>query len=75
MSKQKYLKLSSFLKEEYPKGEVVGENISIGIQNVEKPTTPPVGHPSFGKEGSQIPSLGFDTISSFAAGGYPPPRK
>ena len=26
-SKQKYLKLSSFGKEEYPKGEVVGENI------------------------------------------------
>lgn len=28
------------------------------------PTTPPVGHPSFPKEGSQIPSLGFDTTSS-----------
>ena len=27
VSKQKYLKLSSFWKEEYPKGEVVGENI------------------------------------------------
>ncbi|WP_288911248.1 hypothetical protein [uncultured Bacteroides sp.] len=27
VSKQKYLKLSSFPKEEYPKGEVVGENI------------------------------------------------
>jgi hypothetical protein len=25
--KQKYLKLSSFWKEEYPKGEVVGDNI------------------------------------------------
>jgi len=27
VSKQKYLKFSSFGKEEYPKGEVVGENI------------------------------------------------
>ena len=27
VSKQGYLKLSSFRKEEYPKGEVVGENI------------------------------------------------
>ena len=52
--KQKYLKLSSFWKEEYPKGEVVGK-INIDTQSVVKPTTPPVGHPSFQKEGSQIP--------------------
>mgnify|MGYP001775313376 CR=1 FL=1 len=26
-AKQEYLKLSSFRKEEYPKGEVVGEHI------------------------------------------------
>ena len=53
--KQKYLKLSSFWKEEYPKGEVVGENIKYCMPIVVKPTTPPVGHPSFQKEGSLIP--------------------
>ena len=57
-------KLSSFRKEEFPKGEVVGEicRVSdsyfsyyyINRSNHSFPTTPPDGHPSFQKEGNSV---------------------
>ena len=59
VSKTKVSETLLLLEGGVPEGEVVGK-INIDTQSVVKPTTPPVGHPSFLKEGSQIVLFSFN---------------